>query len=177
MRPIRLLLLASLIVAGSLEAQPARGSIVYLFEAGAAVAGADAGLGLVAGVARRSSFLSLGASIEMIITPGGAARRMQNDLMLGETSCNSTQRKEGVADVVCRGVSATPAVFTSLEATPFKSVPFVIGAGYRVGKSYGPVATMALSAPQARSQNRVRFVMMAGPDYFAARFGVMIPER
>ena len=177
MRHTRSLLLAFLAGAGALHAQPASGTIVYVFEAGAAVAAADAGLGLMAGVARKTTYLSLGASLEMIITPGTRSEGYQNDQLLGETSCKNQQRGEGVAQMVCRGVSATPALLTSLEATPFKSLPFVIGAGYRLGKSYGPVATMALSAPQARSSNRVRFVMMAGPDYFAARFGVMIPER
>lgn len=175
MRHTRSLFLALLVSAGALQAQPT-GTIVYVFEAGAAVAAADAGLGLMGGVARRTGRFSLGASLEMIVTPGGSRARVQNDEILGETSCKNRQR-EGVADMVCRGVTATPAVLGSLEATPFKSVPFAVGAGYRLGKSYGPVVTMVLNAPQARSRNRVRFAMMAGPDYFAARFGVMIPER
>jgi len=177
MRLSRSLLLAPLFAAGALHAQPTSGSIVYIFEAGAAVSATDAGLGLVAGVARRTTYFSLGASIEMIVTPGSDSPRYQNDQMLGETSCKNRQSGEGVADLLCRGVSASPAVLASLEAMPFKSIPFSVGMGYRVGTSYGPVATMTLSAPQARSNNRVRFVMMAGPSYFAARFGVMIPER
>ena len=167
-----------MITAGALNAQPTSGSIVYILEAGAAVSATNAGLGLVAGVARKTTHFSLGASIEMIVSPGASTNgRYQNDHLLGETSCKNRQSGEGVAEILCRGVSATPAVLGSLEAMPFKSVPFALGLGYRVGALYGSVATMALSAPQARSQNRVRFVMMAGPSYFAARFGLMIPER
>jgi hypothetical protein len=177
MRLSRSFLLASLFAAGALHAQPTSGSIVYILEAGAAVSATDAGLGLVASVARRTTYFSLGASIEMIVTPGGSGIRAQNDQLLGETSCKNRQSGEDVADIICRGVSASPAVLANLEAMPFKSVPFSVGMGYRVGRSYGPVATMAFSAPQARSNNRVRFAMMAGPSYFAARFGVMIPER
>ena len=178
MRLSRSLLLAPFLAAGALHAQPTSGSIVYIFEAGAAVSATHAGLGLVGGVARRTTHFSLGASIEMIVTPGsGGNANYQNDQMLGETSCKNRQRGEGVAQLICSGVSATPAVLGSLEAMPFKGIPFAFGLGYRLGESYGPVATMALSAQQARSRNRVRFVMMAGPSYFAARFGVMIPER
>jgi hypothetical protein len=177
MRLSRSLLFLSFLTAGALQGQPNSGSIVYIFEAGAAVAATDAGVGLVAGVARRTNHFSLGASLEMIVTPGGPSMRFQNDQLLGETSCKNRERSEGVADLICNGVTATPAVLGSLETMPFKSVPFAMGVGYRVGKSYGPVATMTLSPMQARSNNRVRFVMVAGPDYFAARFGVMIPER
>lgn len=176
MRLTRSILLASLFAAGALGAQPTSGSIVYILEAGAAVSATDAGLGLAAGVARRTTYFSLGASLEVIIAPGRSSV-YQNDQMLGETTCKNRQSGEAVADFLCRGVSASPAVLTSLEATPFKSIPFSVGIGYRVGTTYGPVATMALSAPQARSNNRIRFAMMAGPSYFAARFGVMIPER
>src|SRR5689334_20249959 len=83
-RPLFLLLFAA---AGTLEAQPNSGSIVYIFEAGAAVAAADAGVGLVAGVARRSTHFSLGASLEMIVSPGGPSTQYRNDQLLGETSC------------------------------------------------------------------------------------------
>jgi hypothetical protein len=177
MRLSRSLLLASFFAAGSLYAQPGSGSIVYIFEAGAAVSATHAGLGLIGGVARRTAHFSLGASIEMIVTPGGGRANYQNDQMLDETSCRNRQRGQEVAKLICSGVSATPAVLGSLEATPLKSIPVAFGLGYRLGESYGPVATMALSAQQARSRNRIRFVMMAGPSYFAARFGVMIPER
>jgi hypothetical protein len=177
MRLSRSLLLASCVAAGALQAQPTAGSIVYILEAGAVVSATHAGLGLVAGVARKTTYFSLGASIEMIVTPGNGSGQYQNDQMLGETSCKNRQSGEGVADIICRGVSATPAVLGSLEASPFKSIPVVVGVGYRLGESYGPVATMALSAPQARSRNRVRFVVMAGPNYFAARFGIAIPEK
>src|SRR6185503_14365279 len=87
MRLSRSLLLAPFFAAGALHAQPTSGSIVYIFEAGAAISATDAGLGLVAGVARKTTHFSLGASLELIVTPGGGSARYQNDQMLGETSC------------------------------------------------------------------------------------------
>lgn len=176
MRLLRLLVLLTCFVGTAARAQPG-GSIVYVFEAGAAVAASDAGLGLVGGVARKTAHFSLGASLEMIIMPGASTPQYQNDEMLGVSTCKNRQTGEAVSDLLCRGVTAAPAILGSLEAMPFKSLPLVIGAGYRVGKAYGPVATMAVSAPQARSRNSLRLTMMAGPDYFSARFGVMIPQR
>ena len=138
MRHTRSLVLAFLVCGGALQAQPS-GSIVYVFEAGAAVAATDAGLGLMAGVARKTTHWSLGASVEMIVTPGAGSRQYRNDEMLGETNCRNQSREDGLKNMICQGVSATPAVLGSLEAMPFKSIPFVVGAGYRLGKSYGPV--------------------------------------
>jgi hypothetical protein len=78
---------------------------------------------------------------------------------------------------VCRGVSAVPAIVGSVELTPFKAIPFVVGAGYRVGQSYGPHAILALSGPQMGASRQLRVVLTGGPDYWSARFGVMIPEK
>jgi hypothetical protein len=149
MHRLRLLLLAGCLFGSAVRAQPTNGSIVYVLEAGAAVAAADAGIGLVGGVARRTAHFSLGASIEMIVVPGGGTSQYQNDQMLGETTCKNQQSGESVSDVLCRGVTATPAVLGSLEARPFTSLPFSIGAGYRLGKAYGPVAMFAMTASQA----------------------------